>query len=118
MRNFRNWDVYRNAKNLTVVIYQITKDFPDTERSGLISQIRRASVSIVANIAEGAGRVTERDFKHFLTMALGSAFEVEALIEVSDDLKFLEEESKIKTLVNLEVIQKLLNAFITKLSVT
>jgi four helix bundle protein len=118
MRNFRNWDVYRNARNLTVVIYQITKYFPDAERFGLISQIRRAAVSIVANIAEGAGRSTEKDFKHFLTIALGSAFEVEALIEVASDLKFLEEESKIKTLVKLEVIQKQLNAFITKLSVT
>jgi len=54
MGNFRNWDVYSNARNLTVQIYQITKDFPDAERFGLISQIRRAAVSIVANIAEGS----------------------------------------------------------------
>lgn len=88
MRNFRNWEVWKNAKSLVKVIYQVTASFPDTEKFGLTNQIRRAAVSIPANIAEGAGRRTEKDFKNFLYIALGSAFELETLIDLSYDLSF------------------------------
>ncbi|KAB1063530.1 four helix bundle protein [Salibacter halophilus] len=115
MRNFRNWDVYKNAKKVVVFIYSTTEQLPDSEKYGLTNQLRRASISIVANIAEGAGRSTERDFKHFLTMSLGSSFEVEALLEVSADLNLIEKQNQESLLHELGVIQKQLNAFITKL---
>jgi four helix bundle protein len=115
VRNFRKWDVYSNAKQLSVVVYQLTNSFPDLEKFGLISQMRRASVSIVANIAEGAGRNTEKDFKHFLFMSLGSAFEVEALLDIAKELNFINESTLSETLGKLQIVQKQLNAFITKL---
>lgn len=115
MRNFRNWDVYKNAKKFVVLIYSTTEHLPDSEKYGLTNQIRRASISIVANIAEGAGRSTERDFKHFLTMSLSSSFEVEALLEVSVDLNLIEKQNQDLLQGELSVIQKQLNAFITKL---
>jgi four helix bundle protein len=97
------------------LVYRITEQFPDSEKFGLTSQIRRAGVSIVANIAEGAGRSTEKDFRHFLTMAIGSAFELEALIEVAKDLNFLPEEKKSESFDQLLIIQRQLNSFISKL---
>jgi four helix bundle protein len=115
MRNFRHWDVYKNSRILVILVYRITEQFPDSEKFGLTSQMRRAGVSIVANIAEGAGRSTEKDFRHFLTMAIGSAFELEALIEVAKDLNFLPEEKKSEAFDQLLIIQKQLNSFISKL---
>ncbi|MGK0137626.1 MAG: four helix bundle protein [Algoriphagus sp.] len=115
MRNFRHWDVYKNSRTLVILVYRITEQFPDSEKFGLTSQMRRAGVSIVANIAEGAGRSTEKDFRHFLTMAIGSAFELEALIEVAKDLNFLPEEKKSEAFDQLLIIQKQLNSFISKL---
>jgi four helix bundle protein len=60
MRNFRKWDVYNNYKACSVLIYQLTKDFSVEEKFGLISQLRMASISVVANIAEGACRYQKR----------------------------------------------------------
>lgn len=68
--------MYVGSKTLVKEIYLITKDFPESEKFGLISQVRRAAVSIPTNIAEGAGRQTDKDFRNFLFIALGSAFEV------------------------------------------
>jgi four helix bundle protein len=68
--------MYINSKVLVKEVYILTADFPDSEKFGLISQLRRAAVSISANIAEGAGRQTDKDFRNFLFIALGSAFEV------------------------------------------
>lgn len=116
MRNFRKWDVYDNAKICSVLIYQITKSFPDTEKFGLINQLRRASVSIIANIAEGASRSSEKNFKHFLTMSLGSSFEIEALLEISLDLEFISKEDFNSIAEKNEIVQKQLNAFISKLN--
>jgi four helix bundle protein len=115
MRNFRNWEVYSNAKQLSVAVYQLTSSFPDSEKFGLVSQMRRASVSILANIAEGAGRNTEKEFKQFLFISLGSAFEVEALLDIAKEINFVDDSKQIEILEMLQIVQKQLNAFITKL---
>ena len=115
MRNFRNWDIYKNAKVITLEVYKLSATLPDTEKYNLRNQLNRASVSIVANIAEGAGRSTEKDLKHFLSMAIGSCFEVEALIDISIELEFLEYEKCIKILTDLTVLEKQINAFISTL---
>jgi len=70
-------------------MYKITKDFPHEERYGLTSQIRRASVSIATNIAEGCGRGSDVDFARFLQISIGSACEVEYLLRLSHDLEYL-----------------------------
>lgn len=116
MRNFRKWDVYNNAKSCSILIYQLTKDFPDDEKFGLISQLRRASISIVANIAEGSSRSSEKNFKHFLSMSLGSSFEIEALLEISLELGYISIENSNDIMKKNEIIQKQLNAFISKLN--
>jgi four helix bundle protein len=73
MRPYEQLDVWRKAVDLTVDIYRITESFSKDERFGLTSQIRRASVSIAANIAEGAGRRSNKEFLNFLSMSQGSA---------------------------------------------
>src|ERR1700689_1496572 len=73
--SFRGLVVWQKAKALAVHTYKATADFPRTETYGLISQIRRASVSVSSNIAEGQGRLTSGEFRHFLGQARGSLLE-------------------------------------------
>lgn len=115
MRNFRTWKVWRNSKTLVKEVYEITAVFPETEKFGLTNQIRRASVSIPANIAEGAGRRTDKDFRSFLFIALGSAFELETLIDLSLDLSYIQKASYANIQEKINHVQRQLNAFIQKL---
>src|SRR5256885_2450253 len=85
---FRDLIVWQKSKALAKKIYKLTKNFPKEEVFGLTSQIRRAAVSIPANIAEGKGRGTQKDFCHFLVQARGSLFEVETLAELASDLGY------------------------------
>jgi four helix bundle protein len=107
--------MYINSKVLVKEVYILTADFPDSEKFGLISQLRRAAVSISANISQGAGRQTDKDFRNFLFIALGSAFEVEALIDLSIDLDYMKKESQLGLLDRMNHVQKQLNSFIKKL---
>lgn len=90
-------------------VYLITKEFPDYEKYGLISQIRRCSVSIPSYIAEGAGRNGDKEFANFLAISLGSAFELETQLRLSARLKFVEEKIVENTLVELDTICKMLH---------
>ena len=108
--------MYVGSKGLAKEVYLLTKDFPESEKFGLISQIRRAAVSIPTNIAEGAGRQTDKDFRNFLFIALGSAFEVETLLELSIDLEFIEKEKVEDVKDRVDHIQRQLNSFIQKLN--
>lgn len=92
MRPHENLDVWKKAVDFTIEIYKITESFPKDERFGLTSQIRRASVSIAANIAEGAGRKSTKEFLNFLSIAQGSASEVETEILIAFKLGFCSEE--------------------------
>ena len=83
----RDLVVWQKAIKLALGAYRYTKAFPATEQYGLTSQIRRASVSIAANIAEGNGRHTDRDYAHFLSMAIGSAREVDTLLVMARELE-------------------------------
>ncbi len=87
--NYRKLRVWEAAISLAVECYDATNEFPGTEKFGLTSQIRRASISISANIAEGSGRKTDRDFVRFLRIAGGSANEVESLLHVAQQLGYL-----------------------------
>lgn len=89
MQNFRSLRVYQHAYTLALEVYRHTKQFPQAERYGLVSQLRRAAVSIHANIAEGCGRMTRRDLRRFLSIANGSAGELETELALSADLGFL-----------------------------
>ena len=90
MRDYKKYDVWVKSHELTVYIYkEITPLFPKSEQYGLISQIKRAAYSIPLNIAEGCGRNSDKDFVHFLDMALGSAHELEYCALLGYDLKFI-----------------------------
>ena len=89
MRNFRELKVWHKAHQLTVDVYAATKTFPRDELYGLTSQIRRAAVSIGANIAEGAGKNSSAEFGRFLQIAQGSASELEYHLLLSGDLGYL-----------------------------
>jgi four helix bundle protein len=83
--------VWQRAEELVVLVYKITDKFPKSEEFGLKSQMRRAAVSVLSQIAEGYSRKSVRDKKHFIEIAIGSLFELESDIEVSKDLNFVSE---------------------------
>jgi four helix bundle protein len=88
---FQDLTVWQRAIELTVKIYSLTKAFPKEEVYGLTSQLRRASVSIASNIAEGRGRGTDGDFRQFLNIAQGSTYEVQTQLQVARQLKIGDE---------------------------
>ena len=93
MGDFRQVDAWRVAHALTCDVYRATRAFPKDEQFGLVSQLRRAAVSVGANIAEGCGRNNNGDLSRHLAIALGSANELLYLLELSVDLKFLNDQS-------------------------
>jgi four helix bundle protein len=115
MKDFRNLKVWEKAHHLTLSIYRVTKEFPKDEQYGLTNQIRRASSSISANIAEGCGKDSDGEFKRFLLIAMGSASELENHILLARDLDYLETEEYDDLHSTLVELKKMLNAFIQKL---
>ena len=93
MHNFRELEVWKKAIELTTVYYRFSKAFPKEELFGLTSQSRRSLVSIPSNIAEGAGRDTDKQFIQFLSIALAWSFEFETQLIVAKNLKYLSTEN-------------------------
>jgi four helix bundle protein len=93
MKDFKKYDIWNLGHLFTLKIYELTKSFPKEETYGITSQIRRASSSIPTNISEGCGRDSDPEFNRFLTIALGSASEVEYLIILAKDLKYINNDS-------------------------
>jgi len=115
MQDFRNLDVWQRARHLNKTIYQMTADFPESEAFGLRSQMRRASVSICTNIAEGCGRRGDREFRRFLDIAMGSACELECETILSFDLVFITEAVQERVLAVLIEIKRMLGGLIRRL---
>jgi four helix bundle protein len=111
MQNFRNLRVYQQAYILVPAVYAATRELPTAERFGLTGQMRRASVSIVSNIAEGAGR-GGTDFSRFLRMALGSAFELETQLRLCSDLHLIGPSDVDLIVEQVDEVQKKLGALI------
>jgi four helix bundle protein len=88
---FRDLKVWNLAMDLSVLIYELTADFPKQEIYGLSSQMRRASVSIASNIAEGKARSSRRDFRQFVTIAIGSNWELQTQLALARRLRFIDE---------------------------
>ena len=89
MHNFKELDVWKKSRILVKDIYLLLANFPDVEKFGIISQMKRAVVSIPSNIAEGSGRSSDKEFVRFLDIAIGSAFELETQLYLSFDLSFI-----------------------------
>lgn len=97
MRPHENLDVWKKSIEFVVAVYRATDDFPKDERFGLISQLRRASVSIPANIAEGAARKSHKEFMHFLSTSQGSASEVDTELLIASRLGYLENSTELRS---------------------
>jgi four helix bundle protein len=115
MRDFRELKVWGKAHDLTIGVYNATRGFPSEERFGLISQLRRASSSIGANIAEGCGREGDAELARFLQIARGSASEVEYHLLLARDLGFLQNDTYVQLNEKVCEIKRMLTAFIQRL---
>ncbi|MGB2869639.1 MAG: four helix bundle protein [Bacteroidota bacterium] len=111
MQDYRKIKTWQKAHRLALDVYLVTRNFPKAELYGITSQVRRASVSIPAIIAEGSGRRTRADFARFLTLSLGSVNEVEYFLLLSRDLKYLEESEYRSLIDQLVEIRKMLVSF-------
>ena len=94
--SFEKLEAWQHARKLTVWIYRITAKYPEEEKFGIMSQMRRAALSIVSNLAEGTSRVTSKDQCHFSTISYGSTIELLNDLIISMDLLFLDEKNYIE----------------------
>ena len=108
MQPFTDLKVWQRSHKLTLDLYRLTASFPSDERFGLVSQIRRAAVSVPANIVEGTKRSHARDYGRFLNIAEGSNAESSYLIILSRDLGFIDKERSRALLVELDEISRML----------
>jgi len=114
MQDFKKLEVWRLSHALTLHMYRCTKQLPEDERFGLVSQIRRAAVSIEANIAEGCGRNTRMDFARFLQQAMGSATELECHLLICKDLRLISDQDYKQCEVKTVQIKRMLTSLIDK----
>ena len=115
---YRDLAVWQKAMGMVTAIYRSTRDFPDDERFGLVSQLRRAAVSVPSNIAEGKGRASDRDLVHFLVCARGSICEVQTQLEIADALGYASHERLRELYSRAAEIARLLNGLIKALRPT
>lgn len=115
-QDYHDLIVWQKALQLTVSIYKLTQPFPKSELYGLTSQMRRASVSVASNIAEGRGRLNAAEFRQFLGLAQGSIFELRTQLLVAKELGFVSSESFSGADALSSEVSKMLRTFIQKLS--
>lgn len=115
-RNFKDLRVWRLGKNLALEVYRLTSHFPVEERFGLVSQMRRAAISIPSNIAEGFNRLHGKDYRRFLLMALGSCAELETQLEIGAELEFVTDGNKNKILEMLDHESRMLRKLVKIIS--
>jgi four helix bundle protein len=116
IKNFRDLDVWRLAMEIVVDIYEYTKIFPKEEVYGLVSQMRRSALSIASNIAEGFNRYHDKEYRHFLYIALGSCAELETQIEVSLLLSYITQAVRDKIIEKLDHESRMLRNLIKRLN--
>lgn len=115
MRDYTKYDIWKDGIEVSVKIYELTNTFPSEEKFGIISQLRRASVSIPSNFAEGCSRSSEKEFKRFIEISLGSVFEMKTQLVISRKLDFLNEEELLELSSLIDKISRQLNALRNKL---
>ncbi|MDE1206949.1 four helix bundle protein [Tenacibaculum larymnensis] len=115
MRNFRNLNVWKQGIEIVKRVYNLSEKLPSEEKFGLRSQITRATISIPSNIAEGASRNSEIEFKRFLEISMGSLFEVETQLIIIGELGFISSEELKPIFELLEKEAKMINSLINKI---
>ena len=118
MQDYKKLKVWKLSHNLVINLYKITSSFPANERFSLVSQIKRAAISIPANIAEGCGRGSNNDLARFIKISLGSAFELEYFIFLSVELKFITSENSENILSKIIEIKQMLSSLLKKIKTT
>jgi len=116
VKNYRDLLVWQKAMELVTEIYHLTKSFPGEERYGLTSQLRRSSVSLPSNMAEGYGRNSTQDYIRFLRIANGSLFELQTQLDIARNLKFLSEDSFSLLFEQSREIERMLSSLIRKIN--
>ncbi len=104
--------IYALSKEIVSDIYLLTRSFPAQEMYGITSQIRRSAISVGANIVEGAGRETQKDFHRFLFISIGSLNETKYYLEISQENNFINQNDFIKVYNKIELLRKMLLSFI------
>jgi four helix bundle protein len=114
IHNFRELLAWQKAMQLTKDVYTLTQSFPADERFALTSQIQRAAVSIPSNIAEGAGRPTQKELVHFLSFSLGSAYELETELLLAESLGYISVTQSERLNTAIVEVQKLVYSLMKK----
>ena len=115
INSYKDLKVWNKAMDLTTMVYDALKTFPPKEEYGLSSQMRRSSVSIPSNIAEGYGRNSTLDYCRFLQIALGSAYELETQVELARRIDYVDNDTANKLATQLTEVGRMLNSLINKI---
>jgi four helix bundle protein len=107
---FQKLEVWHDAKELSLIIYQITRSISSNEKFGLISQMRRAAISVPANLAEGSSRITKKEQARFTEIAFGSLMELANLLIIAQELKFVDSKAIDPILDNIKMLGKRLSS--------
>ncbi|MBK7107109.1 MAG: four helix bundle protein [Ignavibacteriae bacterium] len=117
MKTHKDLDVWKKSIDFVTEIYRITKQFPEEEKFGLSNQLRRASISIPSNIAEGAARKGKIEFKQFLYIALSSSVEIDTQLIIAKNLDFITNDSYLNLISELSTISKMIQGLLKTLKV-
>ena len=115
LKNFKDLNVWQKSYNICIELYKLTRSFPNEEKFGLTSQMRRVAISVPSNIAEGYGRKTIPDYVRCLYIAYGSICELETQTLLSGDLQYLNNEDQVVLLDKIKEVERMLMALIKSL---
>ena len=118
MKRIKDLIVYQKAKQLVIDVYKLLEQFPDSERFALCNQVRRAVMSVPSNIAEGMGRISNKDQAHFLNIAYGSLMEVYAQLDIAHDLGYINNEMFNQLENDVEEISKMISVMASLRSIS
>jgi four helix bundle protein len=117
IKSFRDLDVWKLGMEIVTEVYELTKSLPKEEAYGLVSQMRRAAISIASNIAEGFNRYHNKEYKQFLFIALGSCAELETQVEVCRLLAYIDQETRDKLIDQFDHEGRMINNLIKCLKI-
>jgi four helix bundle protein len=116
IKSYKDLLIWQKGIDIAIALYELVEDFPKEEIYALTSQVKRASISISSNIAEGYGRNSTQSYIHFISISRGSLFELETQLIVAQKLKFIKNETLFSELMNqITEESKMINSFINKL---
>ncbi len=115
IKSYRELLIWQKSIQVVTNIYKLTRDFPKEELFGITSKMRRCAISIPSNIAEGFGRNSQGDFKRFLNISLGSIYELQTQIEISQNLEYLNTENYKYLMESCVELEKMMNSLVSKI---